>query len=380
MAVKKFKWLKIILGMFILFNLGLWITGNIYLYKALYYNYVNIDDLNLFNNRVIKSGAPQPWAMGNDLNKTPLTSPLRDALEKYKTVAFLIIKDDSIRSEYYWDGYTQNSISNSFSVAKSVVSILTGIALKEGEIKSLDQPVCDYIPEFCTGDNRKLTIRHLLMMSSGLNWDESYTSLFGPTTKAYYGTDIREQMTSLKVVTEPGKVLNYMSSNTQLLGFIIEKATNTTLSDYASEKLWKPIGAELDGQWSLDHRDGNEKAYCCIYATARDFARIGKLMLNNGKWNSQEIISPEFVKESLTPSQALDDGKPNTYYGYQWWLMEFEGKKVFYGRGILGQYIFVIPEMNLIFIRLGHERGEKDANGLLQDVPVYLSEVIKMYH
>ncbi len=379
MVSEKYKWLKIILGVLILFNLALWVSGNIYLYKALYYNYVNIDDLDLFNNRTIKAGTPEPWAIGSDYNKIPLSDTLRNTLENYQSVAFLIIKDDSIRSEDYWDGHTQTALSNSFSVAKSVVSILVGIALHEGKIKDLDQPVCDYLSEFCTGDNSRLTIRHLLMMSSGLNWDESYTSLFGPTTKAYYGSDIRAQMLNLKVVTEPGTVLNYMSSNTQLLGFILEKATNQKLSDYASEKLWKPLGAESDGQWSLDHKDGNEKSYCCIYATARDFARIGKLMLQKGKWNDKVIISEKFVDESLSPAPVLDVGKPNTSYGYQWWLMEQEGKKIFYGRGILGQYIFVIPDMNLIFVRLGHERGVRDANGLLQDVPIYLSEVIKMY-
>jgi CubicO group peptidase (beta-lactamase class C family) len=216
-------------------------------------------------------------------------------------------------------------------------------------------------------------------MSSGLNWDESYTSLFGPTTRAYYDTDLPAQMFELEVVTAPGKEWNYMSSNTELLAMVLVKATGSTLSDYASEKLWKPIGAESDVKWSLDHKDGMEKAYCCFYSNARDFARLGKLYLHKGNWNGKQIVSEHYVNQSINPSPITDNGKPNSIYGYHWWITEHSGMKVFYARGILGQYIFVIPELNLVFVRLGHERGEKDQDGQLLDVPVYLNEVIKMY-
>src|SRR4030095_7718406 len=163
------------------------------------------------------------WHVGRDYNKKPLTAELRKTLEGYESIAFLVIKDDSIRTEEYWDNYGKHSLSNSFSAAKSIVSILVGIAIDEGKIKSLDQPVCDFLPEFCEGQSKQLTIRHLLMMSSGLNWDESYTSLFGPTTRAYYDTDLSKQVLDLKVVTTPGKEFNYMSSNTELLALIVSK-------------------------------------------------------------------------------------------------------------------------------------------------------------
>jgi len=369
MAQQTRKWWKYLIGILVLFHIILWASGYGYLYKALLYNYVNIDDINLFHSRTVESGTGEPWAVGSDYNKKPLTPDLQKALESY----------DSIRSETYWDGYDKASLSNSFSVAKSIVSVLVGIALHEGKIKNLDQPVCDFLPDYCDAKSKQLTIRHLLIMSSGLNWDESYSSLFGPTTKAYYGSDLQDQMLSLDVVNTPGMQFNYMSSNTQLLAFVVQKATGSTLSSYASEKLWKPIGAENDAKWSLDHKDGDEKAYCCFYSNARDFARIGKLFLNKGKWNGKQIVSELFINESITPASITDEGKPNQIYGYQWWLTEHQGRKVFYARGILGQYIFVIPELNLIFVRLGHKRGEKEANGQLTDVPLYLSEVIKMY-
>jgi len=375
----KIKWWKILIAVVIILNLFLWASGKLYLYKALVYNFVNIDDIGLFPVRTIESGSSSPWNIAADFNKKPISDTLRKTLEVYETVAFLVIKDDSIRFEEYWDNYNAKSLSNSFSMAKSIVSILVGIAIDEGKIKSIDQTVCDYMPEYCSEENKVLTIRHLLMMSSGLNYDEGYASLFGPTTRSYYDTDLSKQMRELKVISPPGKEFNYMSSNTQILAFIIEKATGKKLSDYASEKLWKPIGAEHDAQWSLDHVDGDEKAYCCFYSNARDFARIGKLYLQSGKWGDKQIVSSEYVKASITPAPITDEGKPNTSYGYQWWLMNYEGHEIFYARGILGQYVIVIPDMNIIFVRLGHKRGEKGTDGQLPDVPVYLEEVMKMY-
>ena len=356
MAEPKRKWWKILIGFLVVFNLIIYASGNWYLYKALIYNYVNIDDLNLFHTRTVKAGDGEPWKISSDYNKKSLTPELRTALEEYKTVAFLVVKNDSIQYEEYWDSYSESSLSNSFSMAKSIVSILVGIAHDEGKIKSLDQTVCEYLPEFCSEENKQLTIRQLLMMSSGLNYDEGYTSLFSPVTKSYYDTDLRKQMLSL-----------------------IRKATGQTVSDYASEKLWKPIHAEHDAQWSLDHKDGDEKAYCCFYSNARDFARIGKLFLQKGKWGDKQIVSESYVNECISPAPITENGQPNKVYGYQWWLTDHKGTKIFYARGILGQYIFVIPEMNLVFVRLGHKRGEKGADGQLLDTPIYIDQVLKMY-
>ena len=153
------------IGVLVVFNIALWASGNIYLYKALFYNYVNIDDLNLFSTRTVAAGQGEPWALGSDYNKIPLTADLRNALESYNSVAFLVVKNDSIRYEEYWDSYGKGSLSNSFSVAKSIISILIGIAHDEGKIKSLDQPVCDYLPEFCDGQNKKLTLMRMDSLS-----------------------------------------------------------------------------------------------------------------------------------------------------------------------------------------------------------------------
>lgn len=379
MNMLKRSWWKVLLSIVLVTVLVLWYSGKMYYIKALVYNYVNIDDLDLFYVRTVAAGKPQPWNIASDYNKKQLTPELRKTLEEYQSVAFLVVQNDSIRYEEYWDNYSANSLSNSFSMAKSIISILIGIAHDEGKIKSLDQTACEFLPDFCSPENKSVTIRQLLMMSSGLNYDEGYSSLTSPVTRSYYDTDLRKQMMELKVITQPGVSFNYMSANTQLLGFILEKATGMTISEYASEKLWKPIGAEHDAKWSLDHKDGSEKAYCCFYSNARDFARIGKLFLNKGKWNGIQVISEDYVNAAVTPAPIADGDAPNTVYGYQWWLTSHEGMKVFYARGILGQYIFVIPDKQLIFVRLGHKRGEKGPDGGLLDVPVYLNEVMKLY-
>lgn len=379
MKHRKIRWWHVLLVVLIAGNLALYLSGKWYYYKALVYNYVDIDDLDLFAYRTIEPGTPQPWNIGADYNKVALSDTLQKTIDRYKSVAFLVIKDDSIRYEQYQEGYGTESYSNSFSMAKSVIGILIGIALDEGKIKSLDEPVYTYYPEYNHGENRKLTIRHLLTMSSGLDYDEGYTSLTSPTTRSYYDTKLREQMNDLCVKEEPGKKFEYRSSDSQVLSFVLKSATGKTVSEYASEKLWKPLGAEHDAKWSLDHESGDEKAYCCIYSNARDFARIGKLMLQKGKWNGRQIVSESYVHEALTPAPTLDGDKPNISYGFQWWIREQDGKLVHYARGILGQYIFVIPSENIIIVRLGHERGEKDATGTPSDMPVMLGEVLKIF-
>ena len=383
---KTTAWSKIFWTFFILFvsvNVAIQITGNAYMYKAIVYQFADIDDLDVFVSRTVENAEHQPWPVSTEYNKRPLPASVVGELEKNKSIAFLVIRNDSIQHEQYWDRYTKNSYSNSFSVAKSIVSILVGIALDEGKIKSLDEPVGIYLPHFNEGNNSKLTIRHVLTMSAGLDWDESYSSLFSITAKAYYGSNLEKLMSTVNVVDEPGKKFDYMSGNTLLLSMIVEKATGMKLSEYASEKIWKQIGAELPAQWSLDHTDGVEKSYCCFYSSARDFARLGKLYLDSGMWRppghrmgGRQIISKNYVRESLTPAPLDYEGNETNCYGYQWWITEEKGHRIFYARGLRGQYIVMIPDENIIFVRLGNERGKPMANHKLSDLMNYINGVL----
>lgn len=338
------------------------VTGNNYLYKALVYNYVDIDDYRLFSNSIVKAGEPQPWPLSARYNAIKPSAALQHELDSIKSVAFIVLKNDSICFEEYWENYGSSSLSNSFSVSKSIIGILVGIAWDEGKISSLDDPIGKYINDFKDPDMGSVTIRNLLMMSSNSDWDESYSGLMSQTTKGYYGTDLYDQVVSLKLRGTPGKNFNYRSGDTQLLALVLKSATGKTVSDYASEKLWIPMGAEQDALWSLDHEGGIEKAYCCFNTNARDFARIGELYLHNGNWKGKQLVSEAYVKQSLKPVEIPDEtGEATGYYGYQWWLMPERGN-IFYARGLNGQWIICIPDKHMVIVRLGHQRGPRMLN------------------
>lgn len=374
---KVFRFIGIFLIVAIaLFTIYAFVSGKTYMFKALIYNYVDIDDNALFNNRKIIATNGVEWPFSKEYNKKPMPSALKKELEDLKSVAFIVIKNDSLLYENYWEQYNDSSLSNSFSMAKSFVSVMIGMAIQEGKIKSVDQPVGDFIPEYKTGTRAQLTIRHLLTMSAALSWDEGYTSLFSPVTEAYYGTDLHKLVANLDVVGTPGKEFNYQSSATQLLGLVLESATGKSLSENATEKLWQPLQAMHTADWSLDHENGREKAYCCFYSNARDFARVGSLYLHDGNWKGKQLIDTAWVVASTTPAPTSDEGKPNKVYGYQWWIGDYNGKHVFYCRGILGQYIVVIPDEHIVFVRLGHKRAEKASDGGLMDMPVYVKGVM----
>ncbi|WP_299756237.1 serine hydrolase [uncultured Pontibacter sp.] len=334
-----------------------------YVYKAIVYNFADIDDHTIFEQREIDAPVTaQPWPLAQKYNRVQMPQEMEQLHQQLESVAFLVVKDDSILYEQYWDGYSDESLSNSFSMAKSIVSMLIGVAIKEGKIESVEQPVGDFLPDFKKGDKAKIKLKHLLWMSSGLNWDESYSNPLSMTTEAYYGSDLRKIIKRLDAVKEPGKQWTYKSGDTQVLAFVLQEATGQSLSKYAEEKLWKPMGAAQDAEWSLDQPDGMEKAYCCFFSNARDFARLGKLYLHNGIWNGDTLVPPAYVQASLTPNglTKASDGEQVDFYGYQWWLMpKYKGQEIFYARGILGQYIIVIPEKNIVIVRLGKQRGER---------------------
>lgn len=308
-----------------------------------------LDDYKEFENRTIpKSRTPQPWPLAADYNKVKPTETIEKWHMDLGTVAFLVIKNDSLWSESYYDGYDKDSKSNSFSMAKSVVSAALGKAISQGKIKSLDQLVSDFYPQFKQGKSAAMTVGDLSSMASGLDWDESYYSPFSITTRAYFDEHLDQVILSQKGVEDPGKSYKYLSGNTQLLAMVIEKATGKSLADYVSENFWQPMGAENPALWQTDRKDGVVKAYCCIASNARDFARFGKLYEHYGNWNGQQILDSAFVAKSIAPRFA-----DSPQYGYGFWLSEYQGKKVFYMRGHLGQYVIVIPQDKLIIVRLG---------------------------
>ncbi len=335
-----------------------------------------IDDYTEFENRLIESEENfDDWPLSKDYNNATPTKRLLKTNKKLETVAFLIIKNDSIWYENYADTYGPESKTNSFSMAKSITVALLGKAIQDGYIKSLKQPVGDFFPEFTNDKFKALTVGDLASMSSGLDWDEDYYNPFSQTAKAYFGDDIRKEALDLRLIEEPGETFKYLSGNTILLGMVIEKATGKELSSYLEESFWKPLGMKEDAFWQLDSEEnGMEKAYCCIASNARDFARFGKLFKNHGKWNGKQILDPEFVK---TVTKAKFEDSPQ--YGYGFWLSDYKGKEIFTMRGILGQYVIVVPEDDLIIVRLGHKLiPRKEGENHAKDFFIYIDEAYKM--
>ncbi len=351
-----------------------------YLFKAVRVVYLNgkttayLDDYTYFDNREIKKGTAQPWAMHKDYNKVKATQRLEDVHRELGTVAYLIIKNDSIWHESYYDGYGKDSKSNSFSMAKTVVTAAMFKAIMEGKIKGPDQKVSDYFPEYKEGLAAKLTVGDLSSMSTGMDWGEQYSSAFSVTTRAYFGDELEKTVLNVPIVSEPGKNFEYVSGATQLLAMVIVKATGQHLSDYLSKHFWQPMGAENDALWQTDREGGIEKAYCCIGSNARDFARFGKLFEHLGNWNGTQILDSAMVQKMITP--RFPD---SPQYGYGVWLNDYMGKKMYYMRGHLGQFVIVIPEDKIIIVRLGHTKGLQTATDAhSNDFYVYVDEAYKM--
>ncbi|WP_340201319.1 serine hydrolase domain-containing protein [Ascidiimonas sp. W6] len=375
-----FKWLLILIALFVA---ALYIFDYDYILKAARTIYgqghktAYLDDYKVFDTRIIKkSSNPQSWSLHKDYNNATSTEILNKLHVKNGTVAFLIIKNDSIWFEEYREDYTKDSKSNSFSMAKSIVSALLGKAIKDGYIKSVDQPLTDFYPEFTSDFAKKVTVGDLATMSSGLDWDEAYYSPFSVTTRAYFEDELDKIMLNLKIIEEPGKEFKYLSGSTQLLGMLIGKASGKTLAEYLSEGFWQPMGAENDAVWQLDSKEnGLEKAYCCIGSNARDFARMGKLYKDLGNWKGKQILDTAFVKMSVTPRF-----KETPAYGYSWWLPFHLDRQFFMMRGHLGQYVIVQPEDNMIIVRLGHRRTEyyRPKTNFTDDIYIYIEEAYKM--
>ena len=334
----------------------------------------DIDELNLFPFREMAATKPQPWAVSVNYNKAKIDASLMQKMESFKTTSFLVIKNDSIIYENYWEQYNDKSVTNSFSMAKSFTAALIGIAIKKGLIKSVDEPVGNYIDSYKEGNKAKITIKHLLTMSSGIDFDETYSSPWAWPSEAYYGIDVNALTLKAVVKETPGITWKYKGGDTQLLGIILKKVLGyKTVSQFAAENLWQKMGAEQPAFWSLDKANGMEKVSCCWYATARDFARFAKLYMNKGNWNGEQILDSSYIQESIQLANLKDiDGKPNDKYGYQWWIMKHKGQDIFYCRGIRGQYIFAVPYSNLIVVRAGHKRASKKGDELPDDIFVYL--------
>jgi CubicO group peptidase (beta-lactamase class C family) len=282
---------------------------------------------------------------------------LYDFLLQTQTTAFLIVHKDRLVFERYLNGSGRTSIQTSFSVAKSFVSAMVGAAIEQGHIKSVDDRVTKYIPELAARDERfrRIRLRHLLTMSSGLRYQEEGLP-WSDDAKTYYGTNLRAlAIRESQIVQRPGKVFHYNNYNPLLLGIVLERATGMPVSSYLSKTIWQPLGMQWDGTWSLDSQgSGFEKMESGINARALDFAKLGSLYLHRGRWLGERVIPSSWVEATTRVESTTDASKD---YGYFWWTDRRKGESYFSARGNRGQFVFVFPERDLVIARFGRDFG-----------------------
>jgi len=302
----------------------------------------------------------------------PRIDDLETFLESTKTQAFIVIQDDRILFEGYFNGVQRDSIVTSFSVAKSFDSALIGIAIEDGMIGSVYDPITDYIPELLDRDSRfaEIAIRDLLLMSSGLRYVERLP--YADDIRTYYHYDERSQaLQETEIVSPPGEHFLYNNYNPLLLGIILERATGMPVTKFLQERLWTPLGMEYDASWSLDSEEHRfEKMESGINARAIDFAKLGRLYLKRGLWNGAQIVPQAWVDESVSPEPALRnpdyyvdefghhvfEAAQGGYYKYMWYgLLRQGAPNDFFALGNKGQFIYVSPSKQLIIVRHGED-------------------------
>ncbi len=277
-------------------------------------------------------------------------------LDRTYTNALLVMKDGRIVSEIYRNNTNQQTRFMAWSVTKSITAILIGCAVQEGRIKSLDDRITTYLPELKGGGYDGVTVRQILQMRSGVDYEERY-DFANPGVaarnheQALVGNVVRfaDAARTIKRQHKPGEVWAYKTLDTAVLGWLLERVSGgSTVAAYAAQRLWEPLGAERDGFFIMDGQPGVGREFngAGFNATARDFARIGQMMLQDGQANGHQIVSPEWVREATKAT-----GGPGPGYGYQWWI---PNDHAFQALGLQGQYIFVDRATRTVVVKLSY--------------------------
>ena len=383
--MKKYKTLLIAIFCLVFLSVIVYLSPYKYLVKGISLTYfkgeksANYLDWKDFDLRKIQNNPDKiyylpskTYAKTNGLDKK-----LLDMLTNTNSGSYIVIKNDTIVSEHYFNGISDSSQTNSFSMAKTITTLLVQKAIQDKIIASWDDKVIDYLP-WLTGEFAKdVTLRHLSTMTAGLDWDESYVSPFGVTAKAYYSNDVEGVLKQVAVTKKPGENFQYQSGATQLLGFVLKKALDKTgkyksVSEFAQVNLWNKIGAEYPAFWSLDADNGKELTYCCFDATARDFAKLGQLVLHHGKsaWG-ESIIDSAFLEMAQQPYKSAN-------YGHSFWIGEVDGIKFPYFQGLKGQYIAIVKNENAVIVRTGNGIDKSHGGPVFDCIKTYVSEGLKL--
>jgi CubicO group peptidase (beta-lactamase class C family) len=377
-----------LLGFLVLGAITLQLTGHGYIWRALRFTYLDghrtahIDDARNFPQAAI-ANAPQvqPWPVAPALK--PVSDETRAYLEAQGSAAFVVAQRGRIVSEQYFAPYDAHSRINIFSMAKTLTTLLTGAAVADGYLPSFDAPIATWLPEYAKGpQGQKATLAQFSAMTSGHAWDENYYLPLNETTELYFGGHAEQTVLRKGFEREPGSDYEYSSASTQVLGVALSRALKAktptlTLADYLSQRLWQPLGMSDASSWSLDRprsEGGMELAYCCVHANARDMARIGQLLLQKGQWQGQTLVPADFVARMTAPGPKV------RYYGHGLWMDPDHAPAFYYLQGHLGQYVIVVPERELVIVRLGQTRIKANTRHprIYDEVYRYLDEGLRL--
>jgi CubicO group peptidase (beta-lactamase class C family) len=339
------------------------LTGSSGFARAVAWGESDIEDRHRFPEREIQAGG-YTWP----LPRAPARIGLEEGyLEERSTRAFIVLHRGRLVYERYFNGGSREELETSFSVAKSFLATLIGIAIEEGAIGGLDEPITRRLPELEERDPRfaRIRIRDLLSMSSGIRYEEGGMP-WSDDAVTYYGTDLREvALEDTEIERAPDMGWHYNNFNPLLLGLLLERATGMPVAEYMESRLWRPMGAEADASWSLDSEDsGFEKMESGVNARARDFARFGLLMLRDGRAQTGHVVAPGWVRA------ATVDRSGYFGYGLGWWVEAGSrgGQSPFLARGKYGQVVVVDPAHDAVVVRLGSDDAGVDWNTLALDV------------
>lgn len=352
-----------------------------YMIRILVNGESKITDYMIFPERVIaKHGSPYFYEQAPDAGLHALEVAYESADGKEKsasllqtvtgndTTAFIVVHNDKIIFEHYGSGYQRDSINTSFSSVKSIDSLLIGLAIQDGFIKNVQQPITDFIPEFASTPFEKITLQNLLMMRSNIEYQEGLAWL-SDDAKTYYAPDLQTlALTKLRADKKYHGQFHYNNYHPLLLGIILSRSTGKAPADYFSEKVWQKIGAEFDASWSLDSETaGFEKMESGLNFRAIDYIKLGSMLLHNGSFNGQEIIGSEWIKESTIAGSPLakEDSDSSLLadrcvgYQYMWYSIgNAKGGYDFFAAGKYGQYLYVSPENETVIVRTGRDTGD----------------------
>ena len=338
-----------------------------------------IDDFEFreYVRRIPASSNPQPWPKGSRWGRVELSAEAESWHVEHQSASFLVIHDDSLVLETYYRGHDATTLTNSFSMAKSITAMAAGLAVGRGLVDE-QALLSTYIPRFAEGSGATLKVQEVLQMRSGITFGESYKNPFGFQAKAYFRENNRDLLMTCRPSNEPGTLFDYQGGNTMLLAEMLDVVREGNLASDIADNLWGQMGAEHDAFWGLDGNPESgavERAIAQFYATTRDYARFGQMILDTGAWKGKQLLDKAYATRMITPQNQLSSDVDADFYGYQIWLGRTDDGRAFsMMEGLRGQMIISVPSLRLVVVRTGYYKSQKNKRQL----PVECYDVIEM--